>query len=86
MFLHIGKIHQYIVQANKDEAVKVVPQEIVHHIHKLRRGIGKSKKHHQVFEQTPLHLECRLLNVSWSDQYLPIPRLEVGFAEHLGVT
>ena len=43
MFLHIGKIHQYIVQANKDEAVKVVPQEIVHHIHKLRGALASAK-------------------------------------------
>ena len=64
--------HQYIVQKDKDKPVKVVPQEIVHHIHELRRGIGKPKRHHQILEETPLRLEHCFLNVSWSDRYLPI--------------
>ena len=85
MFLDIGKINQDIVQIDKDESVQVVTQEIVHHAHEFPRGIGQPKGHYQIFVESPPQLKCCLVNVSGSDRYLPISRLEVDLAEHLGI-
>ena len=67
MLLDIGRIDQNIVQKDKDESAQVVTQEIVHHFHKLHRGIGKPKRHYQIFVESPPRLECCLVNVSGSD-------------------
>ena len=85
MLLDIGRIYQNIVQKDKDESVQVVTQEIVHHVHELRGGVGQPKRHYQIFVESQPHLECCLVNVSGSDRYLPISRLPVDLAEHLGI-
>ena len=49
-------------------------------------ALVKPKGHYQIFMESPPHLECCLVNVFGSDRYLPISRLEVDLAEHLGIT
>ena len=55
VLFHIGRMHQYIFQDNKDEPVEVVPQLIVHHIREfcgalvIPKGINKySKRPHYI--------------------------------------
>ena len=85
MLLDIGRVYQDVVQKDKDESVQVVTQEIVHHAHELCGGIGQPKGHYKIFVESPSRLECCLVNVSGSDRYLPISRLEVDLTEHLGI-
>ena len=85
VLLDIGKINQDVVQKDKDESVQVVTQEIVHHVHELRGGVGQPKGHYKIFVESPSCLECCLVNVSGPYQYLPISQLEVDLAAHLGI-
>ena len=67
MLLDIGRIYQDIVQKDKDESVQIVTQEIVHHAHELRGGIGQPKGHYKIFVTSPPCPECCLVNISGSD-------------------
>ena len=43
MYLHYTGIYQDVVQEHKDKSIKVIREDIVHHIHELKRGIGNIK-------------------------------------------
>ena len=46
MLLHYAGVHQDVVQKHQDENIKVSGQDIVDHVHELRRGIGNAEWHY----------------------------------------
>ena len=86
MLLHCTGIHQDVVQEHEDENIKVPSQDIIDHVHELRRGIGNAEWHHQKLVQAPTRSECCLRDVLLSDWHLPVSRLQINLAEHLGAT
>ena len=73
MVMWVGRIDEDIVQENQDEFVQVLTKEIVHHVHKLGRGVGDAKWHDQKFIEPPLCLKRYFMNVSRLYWHLPIP-------------
>ena len=44
---HCAGIYQDVVQEDEDKVIKVIGEDIIHHIHELRRGIDNTKRHYQ---------------------------------------
>ena len=63
MVLWIGRINEDIVKENQDEFVQVLTKKIVHHIHKLSRGVGDTKRHDQNFIEPAPRLKHSFVNV-----------------------
>ena len=49
MDLHCAGIYQDVVQEDEDKIIKLIGEDIVHHIHELQKGIGNTERHHQEF-------------------------------------
>ena len=73
MVLWVSKINEDIIEENQDEFVQVLTKEIVHHLHKLGRGVGYTKRHDQEFIESPPRLKCSFVDVFRFYWHLLIP-------------
>ena len=47
MYLHCAAIYQDVVQEDKNEVIKVIGEDIIHHIHEMQRDRSNTKRRYQ---------------------------------------
>ena len=52
------RVYQDVVQKDNDKVVQVIGKYVVHQVHKLRRGIGDSKRNNKELVQAPTSLNA----------------------------
>jgi hypothetical protein len=63
---------------------KFLHEDRVHEIHEVCWGIGKAKRHDQIFIESISGGKCRFWNVTQPDLDLMIPGAEVNLREYPG--
>ena len=84
IILGVGKVNKDIAKENQEEFVQVLTKKSIHHIHKLGKETGDTKRHDQKFVEPPPHLKCSFINIFWLYQHLPIPWQKIDSTENLG--
>src|ERR1041385_5780722 len=83
LFFRLG-IYQDIMNEHHHKLVEVLHENLVHEVHEISRGIGKSEGHHSVLEQTILGREGGLGDVRLSDLQLMISGPQINLGEDSG--
>lgn len=79
LFFGLG-VYQDILNEHHQKLVEVLHEDLVHDVHEIGRGIGKSEGHHIVAEQTIAGCEVCLEDVRLADLQLVVsgPQIDLG--------
>jgi hypothetical protein len=84
MVFQIFGINQNVINEDHYEFVEFLHEDRVHEIHEVCWGIGKAKRHDQIFIESIFGGKCYFWNVTRPDFDLMISGAEVNFREYLG--
>jgi hypothetical protein len=84
MIFRIFTVDQNVINEDHYKFIKFLHADRVHQIHEVCWGIGKAKRHDQIFiESISVGKGC-FWNVTWPDLDLMISGAEVNLREYLG--
>ena len=81
MIFHRSGIDEYVIQEDQYKLVQEVLQEVIHKVHKLRRGVGDPKRDNQTLVEPVASFERCLWYVLLPHWHLPISQFQVDLAE-----
>jgi hypothetical protein len=82
MIFRIFGINQNVINEDHNEFVEFLDEDRVHEIHELRWGIGKTKRHYQIFIESISGGKGYFWNVTWPNLDLMISGTEVNLREY----
>jgi hypothetical protein len=74
LVLRIGKD---VINEDHDKLVQLCHEYRVHQVHEVSKGIGQSKRHHQILIETVLSGESSLQNIFFMDLDLMVTRSKI---------
>src|SRR6185312_14118071 len=84
MIFFILGVDQNIVNENHDEFIQLRHEDRIHQVHKICWGVGKTKRHNQIFIESISGQESSLWNITRLDFYLMVARTKIDLRENLG--
>jgi hypothetical protein len=84
MIFQIFRVDQNVINEDHYELVKLFHENRVHEIHEVCWGIGKTKRHDQIFVESISSRKGCFWNVTRPDLDLMISGAEVNLREYLG--
>ena len=85
MFFCSGRIDKNVIDSYHHKLIQLFHEHLVHHIHEVGGGIGKSKRHNsELILPIPSDKGC-LGNVPSPDLHLMVPRSEINLGKELGI-
>ena len=84
MIFFILGVDQNIVNEYHDEFIQLRHEDLIHQVHKICWGVGKTKRHNQILIESISGRESCFWNITWLDFYLMVARTKINLRENLG--
>ena len=72
MFLCGAGKYQDVINEINIEFIKILVEDVLYQMHKLRRGIGDTERHHQKFIRSPTCSKCGFKYILIAYWHLPV--------------
>jgi hypothetical protein len=84
MIFRIFRVDQNVINEDHYEFIEFLHEDRIHEINEVCWGIGKTKRHNQIFIKSISGGKACFWNVTWPDLDLMISRAEVNLREYFG--
>jgi hypothetical protein len=85
MFFFILGVDQNVINKYHNILIQLWHKHEIHHVHKMCRSIGESKRYNQILIQPIPSGECSFRNVLWTNLHLMITKTEINLGEDFSI-